>query len=126
MNDGKKDTKDRELVVSRTLNAPIEQVWESWTIAEKIAQWWGPEGFTNTIQKMDIRTGGEWELWMHGPEGTDFKNKSIFQEIIPFKKIVYAHITGLKFMATIDFTPIGEKTQVRWQMVLIPLRNLRK
>ncbi len=113
----KNDTRDRELVISRTLNAPVELVWETWTRPEHISKWWGPDGFTTTIQKMEVRPGGEWDLIMHGPDGTDYKNKSIFKEIIPFKKIVYAHITGPKFIATIEFTAMGEQTGIRWEMI---------
>jgi len=82
------NTQDRELFVTRKLDAPVELVWEAWTKPEHIVNWWGPNGFTNTIHMMDVRPGGEWNLVMHGPDGTDYKNKSIFREIIPFRKIV--------------------------------------
>jgi uncharacterized protein YndB with AHSA1/START domain len=113
----KNDTRDRELVITKTLNAPVELVWETWTKAEHIAKWWGPDGFTNTIQKMEVKPGGEWELVMHGPDGTDYKNKSIFKEIVPFKKIVYEHVTGPKFTATVEFESLGEQTRINWQML---------
>jgi uncharacterized protein YndB with AHSA1/START domain len=112
----KNSTADREIRVSRILNAPIELVWEVWTDPEHIKQWWGPNGFTSTITKMDIRENGEWNLIMHGPDGTDYKNKSIFKEIVKHKKIVYQHISP-KFLATIDFEPQGKKTQITWQML---------
>jgi uncharacterized protein YndB with AHSA1/START domain len=112
----KNSTADREIRVSRVLNAPIELVWEVWTDPEHIKQWWGPNGFTSTIAKMDIRENGEWNLIMHGPDGTDYKNKSIFKEIVKHKKIVYQHISP-KFLATIDFEPQGKKTQITWQML---------
>jgi uncharacterized protein YndB with AHSA1/START domain len=64
----KNSTADRELVITRELNAPIELVWEVWTNPEHLAQWWGPDGFTNTISKMDMNPGGEWDLVMHGPD----------------------------------------------------------
>lgn len=112
----KNSTADREIRVSRILNAPIELVWEVWTDPEHIKQWWGPNGFTSTITKMDIRENGEWNLIMHGPDGTDYKNKSIFIEIIKHKKIVYQHISP-KFLATIDFESQGKKTQITWQML---------
>jgi len=115
--ENKNSTHDRELVISRTLNAPVELVWEAWTKPQHIAKWWGPNGFTNTITKMDMRPGGEWDLVMHGPDGTDYKNKSLFKEIIPFKKIVYEHISGPRFVATIDFEAMGEQTHINWHML---------
>lgn len=72
------NTDTRELLIKRTLNAPIELVWEVWTKPEHIAQWWGPTGFTNTITKMDMVAGGEWVLTMHGPDGTDYPGKHFF------------------------------------------------
>ena len=113
----KNDTSERELLLTRVLNAPIELVWEVWTNPEHIAKWWGPNGFTNTITKMEIKDGGEWDLIMHGPDGTDYKNKSIFQEIIPFKKIVYQHVTAPKFITTIEFEDRGKQTFLKWHML---------
>jgi uncharacterized protein YndB with AHSA1/START domain len=99
------------------LNAPIELVWEVWTDPEHIRRWWGPNGFTNTISKMDVRENGEWELVMHGPDGRDYKNKSIFKEIIRHKKIVYEHISGPKFLATVNFESQNDKTRINWHML---------
>ena len=110
-------TKDRELNISRTLNAPVELVWEAFTKPEHIANWWGPDGFTNTITKMDVNPGGEWDLVMHGPDGTDYKNKSLFIEIILHKKIVYQHISSPGFITTIEFESLGEKTHLNWHML---------
>src|SRR5580698_7671669 len=102
---------DREIRISRVLNAPIELVWEVWTDPEHIKNWWGPNGFTNTITKMDIKPGGEWNLVMHGPDGTDYKNKSVFKEVIDREKIVFEHIAP-NFIATIEFKSDGNKTQL--------------
>ena len=55
--------------MSRLLDTPVELVWEVWTKPEHLSQWWGPNGFTNRISKMDVRSGGEWDLVMHGPDG---------------------------------------------------------
>lgn len=111
------NTKDRELLITRILNAPVALVWEAFTTPEHIANWWGPDGFTNTITKMDIRPDGEWDLVMHGPDGIDYKNKSIFREVVPLKKLVYEHVTGPHFMATITFEEQGEQTYLKWHML---------
>lgn len=111
------NTSDRELRITRLFNAPVELVWEVWTDPDHIKNWWGPNGFTNTIQKMDLQSNGEWNLVMHGPDGTDYKNKSIFKEVIPFKKLSYEHITGPKFLATINFEAQGDKTYIEWHML---------
>src|SRR6267154_2445193 len=110
-------TKDRELVISRLLSAPRELVFKVWTDPEHIKNWWGPNGFTNTIHKMEVKPGGEWDFVMHGPDGTDYKNKSIFKEIVKPERIVYEHVSGPKFLATINFTEVGKKTLIRWSML---------
>ena len=61
---------DREVVITRILNAPRELIWEAWTNPEHIVNWWGPDGFITTIEKMDFRVGGEWKYMMVGPDGT--------------------------------------------------------
>jgi uncharacterized protein YndB with AHSA1/START domain len=66
---------------------------------------------------MDITAGGEWNLVMHGPDGTDYKNKSTFKEIVPLKKIVYDHVSAPKFTATITFEAQGDTTQITWHML---------
>jgi uncharacterized protein YndB with AHSA1/START domain len=113
----KTDTSDRELLITRKLNAPVELVWEAWTNPEHIANWWGPNGFTTTISKMDMQHGGEWNLVMHGPDGTDYDNKSLFKEIVPLKKIVYEHVTYPWILATIEFEDLGEQTLLKWHML---------
>jgi endo-beta-N-acetylglucosaminidase D len=54
---------------------------------------------------------------MHGPGGTDFKNKSIFREVILHKKIVYEHTPAPRFVATIDFEEQGKQTFIKWNML---------
>ena len=70
-----------EITTTRIFNAPPEAVWRAWTDPAQITHWWGPIGFSTTIHKMDFRPGGEWNLTMHGPDGTDYENRKIFKEI---------------------------------------------
>ncbi|MBS1690167.1 MAG: SRPBCC family protein [Bacteroidetes bacterium] len=116
MENQKSSTTNKGLHLRRTLNAPIDLVWEVWTKPEHIAQWWGPNGFTNTISKMDVQAGGEWNLVMHGPDGTDYDNRVVFREVVQNKKIVYEHINWPKFMATVEFDAQGEQTEMSWKM----------
>jgi len=109
-------TADRELFISRLINAHRELVWEVWTNPEHIKNWWGPDGFTNTIDKMELWPGGIWEFVMHGPNGVDYKNKSIFKEIIKPERIVFEHVAP-DFLATITFEAQGKKTLINWHML---------
>ena len=110
-------TAGRELAIARVLNAPRELVWEVWTNPEHIKDWWGPNGFTNTIFQMDVEPGGVWDFIMHGPDGTDYKNKSIYKEVIKPEKLVYDHVSAPKFQFTVTFTEQGRKTLVSIQML---------
>jgi len=84
-------TADREIVIERTVNAPRELVWQAWTEADQIRQWWGPNGFTTTIHAMDVRVGGVWRFIMHGPDGTDYPNRIVYREIVKPERLVYDH-----------------------------------
>lgn len=110
------NTEDRSLHISRKLKAPVEQVWEVWTDPSHIPNWWGPNGFTTTIQVMDIKKGGEWKLILHAPDGTNYPNRSVFTEIIPLKKIAFEHFNP-HFFTTILFKAEGDDTQIEWTMV---------
>jgi len=113
----KLDKGDRELVVSRLLNAPRELVFEAWTNPEHIAHWWGPNGFTVTHKEWNLKAGGVWRFTMHGPDGTDFPNKIIFLEIVKPERLVYKHdneddTEPINFHVTITFEAAGDKTKL--------------
>ncbi|HEV8512254.1 MAG TPA: SRPBCC domain-containing protein [Cyclobacteriaceae bacterium] len=110
------DVAERELRIERMLNAPIELVWEVWTDPEHIKNWWGPNGFTNTIHKMEVAEGSEWLLTMHGPDGKNYANRSIFKEVVRHRKIVYEHFNP-NFIATVEFESQQDKTFMKWQML---------
>ena len=113
----KNNAKDRELFIEKTLNAPIDLVWEAFTTPEHIANWYGPNGFTTTIAKMEVKPEGEWNFVMHGPDGTDYDNKNVFKELVPLKKIVYEHISYTPIVFTITFEEQGEQTHLKWHML---------
>jgi len=124
--ENKSSTHDKELLISRTLNAPVELVWEVWTKPEHIAQWWGPDGFTNTIHTMNVEPEGEWDFIMHSPDGANFKNKSVFKEVVPLKKIVYEHVSHPWILATITFEERGEQTHLTWHMLFASAEEFLK
>jgi uncharacterized protein YndB with AHSA1/START domain len=117
------NTADREIVFSRVFDAPRELVWQAFTDPAQVVQWWGPKGFTTTIEKMDVRPGGTWNHVMHGPDGTDYPNRSVFREVVRPERIVYGHAGGKKgdpgapFVATWIFEDVGGKTRLTGRMV---------
>lgn len=109
--------KENELMIIRVLNAPRELVWKVWTDPGHIRNWWGPEGFTNTIFTMDVKPGGEWDFVMHGPDGTDFRNRSVYTHVEPMERIAFDHVSGPKFHAEARFEARGEQTVLTWRMI---------
>lgn len=117
---------NRSLSITRLVNAPQQLVWEVWTDPEHIKNWWGPEGFTNSISKMEVKKEGEWEFVMHGPDGTDYQNKHIYKELIPYEKIVLEHITSPKFTMTATFEQQGEQTLITLYSLFESAEQLQK
>jgi len=84
-------TADRELVITRLLNAPRELVWKAWTDPKHLINWFGPKGFTNTFHEIEIKPGGVWKFTMHGPDGTDYPNLVVFDKLVKPDYITYTH-----------------------------------
>ena len=89
-------TSDREIVLTRVFDAPREVVWKAWTDPQHIVKWWGPNGFTDTIETMAVRPGGTWKHVMHGPDGTDYANNSRYLEVVKPERLVYSLDGGKK------------------------------
>ena len=81
----------REILVSRTFDAPRKLVWRAMTDPKQVVHWWGPRGFTTTIERMDVRPGGTWRHLMRGPDGVEYPNQSTFIEVVKPERIVYRH-----------------------------------
>lgn len=116
------DTSDREIVITRVLDAPRDLVFKAWTDPEHLINWWGPNGFTNTFHEIDIRPGGIWRFIMHGPDGTNYTNLILFTEIIKNERIAYEHSSGEKddpgkFDALITFEEQGAKTKLTMRSI---------
>ncbi|HEY3760971.1 MAG TPA: SRPBCC domain-containing protein [Verrucomicrobiae bacterium] len=115
---------DREIYIVREVNAPRELVWEAMTNPKHVVNWWGPRGFTTTVEKMDVRPGGVWKHVMQGPDGTKYPNQSVFKKVEKPDCLVFSHGghreggPGISFLATWSFDALGpDKTRVSIHMV---------
>src|SRR4051812_33496265 len=90
----KESESDRELVFTRSFDAPRALVWKAWTDPKQIVQWWGPNGFTTTTQHMEVKPGGEWRFVMHGPDGRDYENLIRYEIVEAPKLLVYNGCSG--------------------------------
>ena len=84
----------RTIVTTRVFDAPRELAFEAWTNPKHLVQWWGPNGFTTTIRAIDVRPGGIWRFVMHGPDGVDYENRIVYNEIVKPERLVYSHGGG--------------------------------
>ncbi|HUR83473.1 MAG TPA: SRPBCC family protein [Thermoanaerobaculia bacterium] len=106
----------REIVVTRVFDAPRPLVFQMWTEAEHLANWWGPNGFTITTNEFDFREGGAWRFVMHGPDGTDYRNEIVYRTIDAPNRIAYSHTSGPLFEAESTFEDRDGKTAVTVRM----------
>ncbi|HSY16938.1 MAG TPA: SRPBCC family protein [Candidatus Acidoferrales bacterium] len=118
------NTSDREIIITREFQAPRELVWEAMTNPKHVVNWWGPRGFSTTIETMDFRVGGAWKHVMQGPDGTKYPNHSVFEEIVKPERIAYSHGghreggPGVRFKSTWSFDALtADKTRVTIRMV---------
>lgn len=114
-------TADREIIVTRVFDASRDMVFDAWTDPKQVEQWWGPRGFTTTMSEMDVRPGGVWRLVMHGPDGTDYKNKIVFVEVARPERLVYKHepepgTEPVSFQTTVTFAEQDGKTKVTMRL----------
>lgn len=110
-------TANREIVTSRLLDATRDLVFKVWSDPQHIGQWWGPTGFTTTTSVMDFRPGGRWRFVMHGPDGRDYQNLIIYDEINAPERLVYHHsneedVSDVIFKTLVTFTEEDGKTRV--------------
>jgi uncharacterized protein YndB with AHSA1/START domain len=121
-------TADREIVISRVIDAPRELVFEAFTEVRHLSRWWGPEGFTTTTRSFEFRVGGEWDFVMHGPDGTDYSEWITWTEIVPPERIALLHGESRDdpnaFESTLAFAPHGTATQIVMRAVF-PTKQLR-
>jgi uncharacterized protein YndB with AHSA1/START domain len=125
------NTSRRELVGTRTFDAPRELVFSMFSKAEHLAKWWGPFGFRTTTYEFDFKPGGVWRFVMHGPDGTDYKNHIVFLEIAKPERIVYKHKPVsdgelLDFDVTITLAAEGQKTNLVWRTVFASPEELQR
>jgi uncharacterized protein YndB with AHSA1/START domain len=102
----------------RNFNYSREQLFNAWTDPNRLKNWWGPKGFTNTFHEFDLRPGGKWSFIMHGPDGVNYPNESVFVEIVQPKRIVLNHLSNPKFQVFATFEKLMEDlTKLTFRMI---------
>ena len=140
MNERANKRPDRKVVIERTYAASIEEVWELWTTKQGIESWWGPDGFSVKVHKLDLRPGGEMRYAMTAvdPAQIQFMKQAgmplttdatlTYAAIVPGKSIAYTHradfIPGVEPYDVgnkVEFFPEGDN--VRMVLTLDPMHT---
>lgn len=87
---------ESELVFTRVYKAPRALVFDACTDPKHIANWWGPDGFTTTTTKMDLRVDGAWEYVMRGPDGTEYPSRAVFMVVDKPSELIFSNVGGRK------------------------------
>lgn len=112
--------KNRTLTIERTLDAPLDLVWDAWTKPEHIAKWWGVNGMETKIVEHEFTVGGQWKYAMTMPDGREFSADGVYIEIVPKERIItsanFKPMTEGVEIQTI-FKADGDKTQLTFNCV---------
>lgn len=113
---------EREIKVERIFNAPRELVFDAYTQAKHLEQWWIPPGWSIEIRELDFRPGGKWHYCMRSPEGQESWGLTVYQEIDRPNGYVYTDFFAdaegnasdemPQCVVTMTFIDLGDKTKV--------------
>ena len=117
------ESNDRELIISRTFDAPRDLLFRMWSSCEHLKHWWGPKEWPMKECTMDFREGGVWHYCLRGPkEGDASWGKAVYQEIKKPEKIVYEDCFADKdgnvseempaMLITVEFIRHDDKTEL--------------
>lgn len=105
--------------ITRAINAPRERVFKAWIVPEQMAQWWGPQGFTNPVCEVDPRPGGRILIHMRAPDGTVHPMTGTFHEVVEPERLAFVAFAEdhdgnalLESHTTVTFTERNGQTMV--------------
>ncbi len=104
---------DTRLVLKRTLQAPVEQVYRAWTTPALIMRWFAPGDMTVPQAQADVREGGSYRITMQEPDGESYTTYGIYQQVVPNERLVQTwqwEGSQEQTLLTIEFRALGERT----------------
>ena len=115
---------ERELVITRIIDAPRHIVFQAWTEPDRVARWWGPQGFTTVYHDMDIRPGGAFRVCMRSPEDAEHWKQGVYREVVEPERLVFTFgwedadgKPGHQTLVTVTFAEEGGKTRMTFRQV---------
>jgi uncharacterized protein YndB with AHSA1/START domain len=116
---------ERELVITRILDAPPSLVFKFWTEPSHLVRWWGPKGFTAPSVEMDVRPGGAWRACIRSPEGTDHWMQGVYREVVEPLRLVFTFAweddqgaPGHQTLVTVTFAEHDGKTRLTFHQAV--------
>lgn len=120
-------TAEREFVHTRLIEAPRAAVFDAIAQPQRLARWWGPEGFSSSFESFDFRPGGHWRFVMHAPDGANYPNENVFLEIEAPARVVIDHPSPTHhFVLTIQLDDEGPHTRVHWRQLFDSATHARE
>ena len=104
-----------ELATARALGATPAAVFAAVADPSRLARWWGPDGFANRFHTFEFREGGSWVFDMVGPDGSVYPNRSVFEAIVPERRVVIRHVVAPLFTLFVSLESAGSHTVVGWR-----------
>ena len=112
-------TLDRELVLTRIIDAPRAKVFRAWTEPALLKQWFAPLPWTTPVAETDVRPGGASFIVMRSPDGKEFPNRGVYLEVVENQRLVFTdaytqawELSDKPFMTVIlTFEDEGGKTK---------------
>jgi uncharacterized protein YndB with AHSA1/START domain len=110
---------ERDIVITRTFDAPRAVVFEAWTKVEHVTQWWDPSGAPLTVCEIDLRPNGAFRFVNRGPDGSGHAFAGIYREISEPTRLVFTtrvSPSGAESVGTLVFSEHGGKTTLTMTM----------
>ena len=104
---------DRDLVLTRIINAPPEKVFRAWTESELLKQWFAPLPYTTPVAETDVRPGGSSLIVVRDPDGNDFPSKGVYLEVVKNERLVF----------TDAYTTAWEPSEKPFMTVILTFEN---
>lgn len=113
----------RTMRTARVLPYSPAAIYEAFALPALLAQWWGPEGFTNTFEIFEFKVDGRWVFAMHGPDGQSYANESVFAALEPNSQIVIEHVCAPLFTLAVQLNAVANGTEVSWTQVFADIET---
>lgn len=102
----------------RFFEASPDAVFAAMADPERLARWWGPQGFSNVFEVFEFKPGGRWVFTMVGPDGAHYPNECVFRQIEVGRRVVIAHVVQPLFELALSLEPEAGGTRLVWTQVL--------